>query len=397
MSLKSNKGFLYFTFLIILSLNFMLNNGSANLTSLNPTVILFDESHGQFFNHSLYTLALSDLAEKDFEVIYNTNPIDRTTLDGVDIFVSTNPTEFFSLEEKHYISNYLVNGKSMLLLANPLDEENDSLNGGGFIFNEILTTAAADIGQQIGIIRYFVKSEASETIKPSDVIRNDFENIGNPYNLLINVNSSAHELLSGDQNITSIITQSCSIIDAREDIIIASPEAYSVTTLNQVQSFSSKIILMGTAGSPDIGTRILLGGSSIMFSDLKGPSQNLTWYESANNSLLWKNIFTWLERKGPADIPLFFNSDEVILLLGIILITFIAFLIIGSLFFAFGTGRKTKLVKTEELIPVIPVKTPISSKKAESPTESEIASASKETKRDRRLRQIKKHSRGKKK
>ena len=396
MSFKSKFKLFFLIIFVLLSFNLYLEESTADINIVDPTVVLFDESHGQLFNQSTYSQALSDLEEKNLEIIFNKIPIIRTTLDGVDIFVSTNPTEFFTSQEQIFLSDYLVNGKSMLLLANPLIEENKSLNGGGVIFNEILTDAAAEIGGTEVLINFYTNPDVSESFKPTDVVRNDFINTGNPYHLKIDVNSSAHEILSGDQNVTSILTYSCSVQNAREEIIIASPEAHAETTLSRIHSYSSDIVLLGSAGPLDNGARILLGGSSIMFSDLITPFMNSTWYESENNSFLWQRMFDWLEGKDPAEENPTFNLDTAIVILSFIAVISLALIAIGSLFFMIGTGRKVKITKSEEIIPVTPVRTSITPKEDTKPMKVKSASSPQLSKRDRRLRQIQKTRRGKK-
>jgi hypothetical protein len=380
---------------LAISLNLTLGASFANQTIENPVIVFFDEAHGQYFNHSLYSKALSDLTRNGMEIIINNDTIDRTTLDGVDIFVSTNPKNSFTFEERHYISEYLKQGKSMFLLANPLNEENDSLNGRGFIFNDFINVAAPNIGLTESISNFWVDSEDSSTT--TDVVKNEFSNAGIPSYLLLNINSSDHDILSIDQNVTSIITYTCSIRDAMESIILASPEAYTKTAHNPIHTYASDITLIGSIGPLDNGARILLSGSSLMFSDLNDSIVHSSWYESENNSILWNNIFKWLADTEAADISPSFSPIQTLLILFVMIIIATIFLSAGGMFYSIGSGQKVEIIKTGE--PIVPESEgkPLKPEKVEKPTITSTKAPSRATKRERRLQQIRKHSKKKKK
>ncbi|MFX0149483.1 MAG: hypothetical protein ACFFAJ_01765 [Candidatus Hodarchaeota archaeon] len=390
MSQRSKQIGLYLILCIILSLNLAIVAGRANQTEENPIIVLFDEAHGQFFDHSLYSKALSDLEQNGMEIIINNVAINRTLLEGVDIFVSTNPNSSFSIEEQHYISEYLKKGNSMFLLANPLNEENESLDGHGYIFNAIMSTAAPNIGLPESVIKFWVNAEDTGTPKATDVVMNDFSDTGMASYLLINVNSSDHEILSLDQNITSVITHTCSIKDAKEDLILASSEAYAKTTRNTIHSYSSDLTLIGSAGPIDNGARILLCGSSIMFSDLNDTLLQSSWYESENNSLLWNNIFTWLANISPTDLPPTFSLSETSLVLFSMIIVATILLFVGSVFYSMGSGKKVEILKTSEPIVVEPKRKAPKPSKTEKPALTQPEAPTRQTKRERRLQQIKK-------
>lgn len=397
MSQRSKQIILYCILCLAISLNLTLGASIADQTIENPVVVFFDEAHGQYFNHSLYSKALSDLTRNGMEIIINNDTIDRTTLDGVDIFVSTNPKNSFTFEERHYISEYLRQGKSMFLLANPLNEENDSLNGRGFIFNDFINYAAPNIGLTESIIKFWVNSGELSAIQATDVVMNDFSNAGIASYLLLNINSSNHDILSIDQNVTSVITYSCSITDSKENIIVASSEAYAETVYNSIHSYSTDITLIGSIGPLDNGARILLSGSSLMFSDLNDSIIHSSWYESENNSILWNNIFKWLADTEAADIPPSFSPIQTLLILFVMIIIATIFLSAGGMFYSIGSGQKVEIIKTGE--PIVPESEgkPLKPEKEEKPSITSTKAPSRATKRERRLQQIRKHSKKKKK
>ncbi len=394
-SLRSKQIPLYVTLCVILSLTAVIGVGADDTIVEDPIIVFFDEGHGQFFNHSLYSKAISDLRTNNMEIIYNSEEFNSSSFEGVDIFVSTNPQEFYSSTERYYLSNFINQGKSMFLLANPLNEDNESLNGHGDIFNDLLTGLSSEAISSIG--SFWTYSDSTDSIKQTDVVLDEFSNdTGYSKYLLLELNSSSHEILSTDKNITSIVTYSCSIIDPRTQVILAPQKAYAETILGEIHSYSSDIVLLGSSGEPDIGTRILLGGSSVMFSDLSGPFSDLSWYESENNSLLWLNIFNWLSEQNPETLPPQAPSEQILLLL-ILMTTIAIFLFLGgSVSFMVGSGRKISIVKSGEEIAGKP-KPQFSAKEAMEPISEEVSSPSKETKRARRLKQVKKNRRSKRK
>lgn len=394
-SLRSKQIPLYVTMCMILSLTTVFGVGAADTIVEDPIIVLFDEGHGQFFNHSLYSQAISDLRANNMEIIYNTDEFNSSSFEGVDIFVSTNPQEFYSSVERYYLSNFINQGKSMFLLANPLNEDNESLNGHGDIFNDLLTGLGSETVSSVG--SFWTYSDSTDSIKQTDVVLDEFSNdTGYSRYLLLELNSSSHEILSTDKNITSIVTYSCSIINPRTEVILAPQKAYAETILGDIHSYSSDIVLLGSSGELDVAARILLGGSSVMFSDLIVPFSDSSWYESENNSLLWLNIFTWLSEQNPETLPPQVPSEQVILLLILMTTIVIFFFLVGSVSFMVGSGRKISIVKSGEEIARKP-KPQISAKEVKEPISVEVSSSSKETKRARRLKQVKNNRRSKRK
>ncbi|MCK5342303.1 MAG: hypothetical protein KAR20_02800, partial [Candidatus Heimdallarchaeota archaeon] len=99
----------------LVSLNFVVGANSVVFDEENPVIILFDEAHGQFFNRTLYSQALADLAELEMQVVFNSQAFNETTFEGVDIFIITDPQESITFRERIHVRDYLLEEKSMLL------------------------------------------------------------------------------------------------------------------------------------------------------------------------------------------------------------------------------------------------------------------------------------------
>ncbi|MHA2174572.1 MAG: hypothetical protein ACXABI_07070 [Candidatus Hodarchaeales archaeon] len=139
MSVRRTK-FLYFSILLIfMSMSSIPGVKGVTLAADSPIIVLFDEGHGQFFNQSIYTQAIQDIKDLGMEIVFSQESLNETSFDGVDIWIATNPTKQYTSNERVYIRDFLLEGHGMLLLANPLMEENDSLNGRGDLLNDILS------------------------------------------------------------------------------------------------------------------------------------------------------------------------------------------------------------------------------------------------------------------
>ncbi|MFX1517029.1 MAG: hypothetical protein ACFFC6_12065 [Promethearchaeota archaeon] len=393
MPLKYKYTFVYILICVVFSLNQVNAIGAIDPVIDNPIVILFDEGHGQHYNRSLYSQALSDLVNnKSMKVVFNSGEFNSTSFEGVDIFVSTNPGTQMTYDESRYLNRFISGGKAMLLLANPLNEDNQTLNGRGDIINNFLNYL--DFGYIMG--KFWSHSGIEGDVKPADIVINEFYNAGDPKYLHLKLNSSSHEILSIDKNITSIVTYSCSIEEASAPVLAASSVANSRTISGKpggdTTQTDGRFYLLGTTGKElESGARIILGGSSIMFSDVYDPILESTWYQSENNSYLWWNIFDWLgvvSPNAPTSPPI--PPETIILAISLIIGTSAIFMLGGSVVYSIGSGRKISLVKSGQEVEA-PVQ--ISAEEIREPSTVQPTLSSKESKRDKRMRQIKKHQR----
>jgi hypothetical protein len=365
----------------LICINFISGVNVVTSADENPIIVLFDEAHGQFFNQSFYSQALSELENLGMQIVFNDEIFDENSFEGVDVFISTNPEDKFGFTERIHIRNFLLQGKGMLLLANPVKEENDSLNGRGDYLNDILRD------EELGTLaRFWTETDPLLSDPLNDIVKNDVNNAGIPEYLQLEINDTENAIFTDYQNVSSIVTTSCSIRSAVLNLVVASTESYAETPMKEPHLYSTNIAIFASAGrTNDFGLRIVVGGSSIMFSDIYDPILNSTWYESADNAILWSNIISWIaeasEEVNPA-LPL----SELFLpfILGTSTIAII--LILGGfMLFTIGSGRKTKVAKSKS----VKIRETIEAK-SDSTTLDESQASAKISKRDRRLSQIKK-------
>lgn len=397
LSQKSKRILIYTFLLLIVGTNTVFACGADSTSVTDPIVILFDEAHNQFFNRSLYSQALSvleDFTDNEVKIIYNTVEFNSTTFQGVDIFICTNPGSSFSAIESSSVAEFLVEGNSMFLLSNPLNEVNDTLMGRGDYLNELLLDYRLET-----VDKFWTRIEDIGEIRNPSVIINEFDNVGIPTYLKLYVNDSTHEIFTIDQNVSSLVTYTSSLVNTRVNLVIAPSEAIVKTVANEIYNYPSDVPIIGTPGEMAIGARILLSGSSIMFSDLNDTLLGTTWYESADNSKFWLNCITWLAEINPDVLPPDISFNQVLLL--VITITGIAglLLLIGGGFSFIGSGKVISIAKIEQPKIDRKKKKPTAGEKPDDSkiTQEDIPDTKpKKSKRDRRIKQIQKNSRGKK-
>jgi hypothetical protein len=178
--------------------------------------------------------------------------------------------------------------------------------------------------------------------------------------------------------------------------LAASSEAYSRTISGEpggdTTQTEGKFYLMGTSSEAlESGARIIVGGSSIMFSDIFDPILESTWYQTENNSYLWGNIFDWLAAANPETPTSPIITQEVLFQIFLLLaVISVISLLGGSLSYSIGSGRKISLIKSGQEVKIAVQE---SAKEVKEPSSVQQTPSSKESRRDRRLRQIKKHQR----
>ncbi len=369
-----------------MSFNFVVGVNGAVFAEEDPILILFDEAHGQYFNRTLYSQALSDLEELGMQVEFNTEDYNSYTFEGVDILIMTDPQESITFKERIYIRDYLLEEKSMLLLANPLVETNESLDGHGDYLNYMLNE------NELGVsARFWTDIESSAAPKPADIVKNDFLNAGKPEYLILNINDTTHEIFSDYENVSTIVTSSCSIDTARDVLIEGSTEAYADPPLGDPHAFSTSIAIFTLAGNTAaFNARIAMGGSTIMFSDVEDPFLGSSWYEAEDNSKLWRNIISWLSTEIQEENIQKPNTDLYLpFLFG--LMTLAAILLVGGItLYMVGSGQQVSVLKVK----VVTEDKDTKGKLVETPEDESKKGLTKQTKRERRLRQIQKHTKG---
>ena len=269
--------------LIILSLSFMVYSSNAQTSVTNSKVILIDDAHGQFINSSLLTGAINFLRSEGFKVLPLTTQITQETLNGVDLLIIPNPSTIatFTDTEDYYMSYWLASNsdKGIIMLANPLNLNNSSLNGAGNVFNTLLENNYFSVSDQFQV--------GTDT---NGVVVEKYQNISDLSYLQLSVNSTF--FLPSNFNGTIVTSSTALTLVKGESIVNSGYDSFTFTSSHTYQSQDVNVNLFG--GITYKAGRIVLGGSTLMFSDLPNPNQgNTTWFNSANNKGFLDALVKW--------------------------------------------------------------------------------------------------------
>lgn len=287
---------------------------SQDVFADEKTIILFDQVHLQFYTSERMQSAITSLNNtEDFIVYFNDQRFTETSLLGVDILVIENPERSFTFQERLVLVEYLDNGGNIFLLADPR----------GTISN---------LNNIIDAIQYTDGRFAQHVI---------FDEEFNQNNISTQISVSRKDLRESSpltNGVEEIITHSISIEDNDPNTVIATGSNYSLAGLEGKSQ--PAWLVASTVGR----SRIVLCGSTRMFSDVKPSKSEVTWYQTKDNARLWQNIFSWLAQK---EIPPSFLGKTLLPPLSLI----ISALIAGIVFIGGGFSLYY-LLQQKELKPV---------------------------------------------
>jgi hypothetical protein len=344
--------------LLIISMSIIsvpLNNNVIGDTTLEY-VILFDESHGQYFNRTLMSTALDSLnsllpnestTEIKIDLLFQEeSDFNSTNLQGIDLLIFTNPglgnENGLSSLEINAILDFVELGGSLFLLCNPLTQ-NVNITGHREPINDLL--ASRDNRLTSARIR------SGQNASYSDVIVDDYlATYSNESFLTLPVHNSTHTIFNQEIKLNETLVYTSSITLGNEQISDTSLglgktpiTSYSVDEDYSIFRDPANNFLTWLLAKEIENSRMLLSGSTIMFSDLE-VAQDEIWIEQMDNLDLWKNIILWLIHFTPhpeVPPPAVWNFGYYALI-----ITSFSFLIFA---FAYGmykyTDRRKKTIK----------------------------------------------------
>ena len=320
--------------LLFLSLSMFTATSNAKTNVSNEKIILIDQAHGQYINSSLLTEAIKSLTDQGFTVIPVNTSITAQILTGADLLLIPNPgrSVTYTSTEIYAISQWMAGnqGKGIIMLTNPLDNNNDSLDGHPYGLNLMLqdTNFALAKSFDISVNDYsgFVVNKYQNTTSDSS-------------NLILQVNSS---LPLPDVNKTMTIeTKSSSVtLLSNQSIVNAGYDSFEIDRNGAYTGQDQNLKLFG--GINFKNGRIVFGGSTLMFSDLPNPSNgNKSWFSSKENGLFLTSLVKWsLNVSSANNVPEVSSSFFMTLMLtsgviGVILV------VVGIVLYS--TGKEMKI------------------------------------------------------
>lgn len=312
---------------------------NAKATVSNEKIVLIDEAHGQYINSSLLTEAISSLTAQGFEVLPVNTSITAQVLTGADLLLIPNPSSkaIYSTTEAYAISQWMAGnqGKGIIMLTNPLNINNESLNGHPYGLDNLLQNSNIALAKAFdqGVNNY------------NGFIVNKYQNsTSDSSNLVIKVNSSLP--LPGVNSTLTIDTQSSYItLLSNQTIVDAGFDSFALDRNGGYTGQDLNLQLFG--GINYKNGRIVFGGSTLMFSDLPNPNNgNRSWFSTQDNGLFFNSLVKWaLNISTVNSIPEVSSSFFTLLMLtsgvtGVILVA------VGVLLYS--TGKEIKIFEIDQ-------------------------------------------------
>lgn len=300
-------------------------------------VILIDESHDQFINSSLLHSMMKNLQELGHTVVFSDSQFSNSTLSGVDLIIIPNPGKFTSSgdkvnfnDETYALDKWLKQGnKGMIILANPLDLDNESLNGHIRPLNNLISTTAFGFNSKT-----FIPSTTSDE---DGVLVKEIESIDSDVLTLNNVKSSLIQVNNSNFVIKTISTSIK--VKTNESILSAGYDSFLIGKNGLYASQKEDNILFGAVVKGN--NRFVLGGSTIMFSDLPATELSSSWFDTADNKLFFNGLINWALNFNIDEIPGNPSLDSILFISIFSGILGISLIVLG--FFAIFTGKEIKL------------------------------------------------------
>lgn len=252
-------------------------------------VILFDEAHGQWFNTSRMQTVIDMVnGSAKTSMFVNTSPFNATNLMGVDVVIITNPGNdtLFTSDEAFYLNQYVNRGGGLFLLSNPYNT-NETLSGRSELLNILLASMNA---MEFDDLTFWSDSTNADSILDDHNSINDSHGY---ISISADKFTNSTNISSFPTNISQVLIHSQSI-SAPISICEAYISSYAEDAAHEVHLADEIPLWLGGLNNSD--SRIVISGSTIMFSDLIIPGTNVTWASHPNydNVNLFNNTINWI-------------------------------------------------------------------------------------------------------
>jgi len=256
----------------------------------------------------------------------NKFPFNATNLVGVDVVIITNPgnESTFTADEAFYLRQYVKRGGGLFLLSNPYST-NGTLSGHPNALNQLITKID-DMDLSFEDLEFW---ESTDQI--SDIIMDDYHNLNGTRSFLdLSKDNFTNATIISSQptNISRVLVHTQSI-----SAPIKIGEAYLASYTEDVEHVAhlAEEIPLWLGGTNESNARVVLCGSTIMFSDLPLPGTNVTWtsHPDFDNAHLFNNTINWIVNITPVEqvmitepiespLPIFVAGGTILLVIGVI-------------------------------------------------------------------------------
>ena len=278
--------FTLFYIVILMSAGFVVNLNTQESVQLK---VLFRNSPNQYYSSDLYTTIASDIRSEGgvFDTYDSTNQTAYQTFTDYNLIIIPNPGEEFSEEELTALKNYVDQGGSLLVMG-------DVQYGGN-------TYGKPDwLNQLLDYVGVGSKVRFWGTNTRSGEIKDDKNNDARPWQVVVSSKYfNPHELSIG---LSKVIITSTSLDVKDPSVIVAtSPETSYLTDVNDKVVSRGKIPWLAAV---EVGSgKVVVCGSSRMFSDRSLSGIGTTYIKYGDNKLLFYNILGWTTGYKPKPKP----------------------------------------------------------------------------------------------
>lgn len=272
-------------------------------------VILFDQSHGQYFTVDMMQTAFDSLSalEDHFGTEIEVRPLNHkfnsTNLQGADLVIISNPEEggFALTEEKRALADFVEAGGSTLYMGNPYSEDKN-ITGNPQLLNDMMSSNFQT--------KASFQTAQDSTTEPTVVV-DDFNNVENITHIVVTPENLNEEVMyrgpvPGFTNVSEVLYYGSPVVD--QDVVSSlfktiihgnfSSTAYAVDAQFDATLLSQEFFWL-VAKEYEHG-RSMAVGSTIMFSDL--PYDNNTkWIDQRDNLEMFQNMIAWLLQITPVE------------------------------------------------------------------------------------------------
>jgi hypothetical protein len=292
-------------------------------------IVLFHQGKNQFFNSSNMAGALEALETNNYTVTLSSEPINRTSLTGIDVLIiAGSPTAppgmidnyRYDDQEVGYIEEWLLQPKhGLVLLSNPYSS-NSSLNVDNSYLNRLITLT--DLFPE----SRFTTGSDNQGLSLQTLFPDKYDD---PTTISVNVTKT--NIFDLENNMT-LVTKSNSL-ETLHPMAEAGLNVFGISAQGTFDLQAQHPTVMGGSTSESTTSRLFLMGSAISFSDLKGPElSNISWLETADNKDIWVESIKWTSQT--IEVIPETNTDEIMLLLVLsTIIIGIVFILSGFIFF----------------------------------------------------------------
>ena len=335
MRIRTYSKLLVLTLTLLLVLSSIQSPVSAQSEELDTVVVMYDASHNPQFevDDEGFQLMLDMVNESTRYIVrVNEDPLNDTILNGVDVLIIASPDDSvaFETEEILAIDEMMTNGSSLMVLGDPVIDQNNTIYWNDQPFRDIGDNKVIN-----GFLNHLNITGVRFSLNTTDDIiygdsMFDYEHALNatatPYVIQLDPSTwdSAHPIF---KDINSLLTMAATLKPTNAASIIA--HSYETTfaqfrrgpnnfgnltypnmTLaefaehpNSYSSINGTFPSWMSAFEYD-GSRVIISGSAIMFTGMTLPledSEDL-WFYQADNSRLFMNMLSWLT-EGFVDSP----------------------------------------------------------------------------------------------